>query len=225
MKKLLKCVAALTAAALTATAAQATIISSGSNNPLNFSWSHTVTGTDNLQHTMTGNGSLSVSGFSSASLTVNITLNNTSTIGGQGGERLTVFGFGIDPDAANASFSDPGDSDGMTAASMSNFPGFQNVDVCGTGGNNCAGGGTGGIFGGASDTFSIILGRSGGGNWGTSVDIAPLALKYQTGYGSFEFSPCIGRCGGTPPNEIPLPGTLLLVGMGLAGLSLVRRRA
>ncbi len=60
------------------------------------------------------------------------------------------------------------------------IPSLAKIEVCAFGGNNCAGGGNGGIYGaGGSDTFSILL----GGTWGTSVDIAPIGFKYQIARG------------------------------------------
>ncbi len=83
---------------------------------------------------------------------------------------------------------------------------------------NCAGGANGGILGGASDTFSVTL----AGTWLSSVDIAPIGFKYQTGYGSFEFTGTPGPSGG--PTPVPEPVTLSLFGLGLAGLGLLSRR-
>ena len=197
------------------TASHATIISSSTNNPLNFSWSKTVLGNDGL-HTLTGNGSMTLSGFNSSLLTVNLTLSNTSAIGGQGGERLTSFGFGIDPNASSVGFSDATDGGMINAVLGQTFPSIQAIDICAIGGKNCAGGSNGGIFAGASDTFSVLL----GGTWGSSVNVDPIGMKYQTGYGSFEFTT---GGGGTPVPE-PTSTALVGLGLGLFGLAFLRRR-
>lgn len=196
---------------LASQAADALVLSSGATTDT-FSWSYD-TGTSVL----TGNGSITADGFGTNTLSLLITLNNTSLIGGSGGERLVGFGFGIDPNAASVTFSDTPDG-GMRAASfvtngalVSNVPG---VEVCAWGGSNCSGGSNGGIWAGRSDSFTVALGSAG---WGSSVTIDPIGLRYQTGYGSFTFS--------TPGNSVPEPGPTALMTLGLLGFWLRRRLA
>ncbi len=166
-------------------AAQATLVSAGLNDPLNFTWSYN-TGSSLL----TGYGSMTISGFNTSQLTVLTSLTNTSALGGHGGERLVSFGFGIDPNATGVSFSDAHDG-GMIGAvrntgGNTSIPSLHSViEICAYGGPNCSGGGNGGIYGaGGSDSFTLLL----AGTWGSSVNIDPIGFKYQTGYGSFEFT-------------------------------------
>jgi len=198
-------------------AAQAVVISSATNNPYAFNWSF-----NSAAGVLSGTGSMTLSGFNSSSLTVAITLNNTSALSSN---RLTSFGFGIDPNATSISFSDPqGNDGGMTGATLDNIPSLNAIEVCAWGGQNCSGGANGGINGGASDSFSVIL----GGNWGNQVDIAPIGFKYQTGSGSFEFTTAsstttTSTSGGNLVPE-PLSATLVGLGLAIAGLTTARRR-
>jgi hypothetical protein len=205
--------AATTMLAAFGTPSHAVLISATTNNPYFFSWSFD-TGTSLL----TGSGLMTLAGFNSNTLAVTVTLNNTSQITGQGGERLVGFAFGIDPNASWIGFSDANDG-GLWSASWANGALAANVpgvEICAYGGSNCSGGSNGGIYAGNNDTFTILL----GGNWGSQVNIDPIGLRYQTGYGSFTF-PSTSSSG-----QVPEPASAGLAGLGLAliGVSLWRRR-
>jgi hypothetical protein len=194
----------------------ATVISSGSSNPLGFTWSYS-----SAAGALTGSGSLTLSGFNTSTLTMDVILNNTSLLSSN---RLTSFGFGINPNATGVTFSDASDA-GMVNASMSSIPSLATIEVCAFGGPNCSGGGNGGILGGGSDAFRILL----SGAWGSSVDIAPIGFKYQTGSGSFEFttSSSSGSTSGglsSSGTSVPEPGVLALLSVGLLGQALLIRQ-
>ena len=206
---------------LFSSASHAVLISSAVNNPYSFSWAY-----DTGSSLLTGNGVLTLSGFNSSLLTVGVTLNNTSVNGGQGGDRLTSFGFGIDPNATGVTFVDVADG-GLVAAGWATAPltNIQGVEICAWGGVNCAGGSNGGIFAGASDSFSLLL----NGSWGSSVNIDPIGLRYQTGCGSFTFSFTSTSGGETStctPTKVSEPSAtgLLSLGLGLLAFGFIRRR-
>lgn len=174
------------------------------------------------------NGTVQVlGGFGTGSLTLQFVVDNDSTLNGGGAivpgslVRLTAFGFNITPNATGVSFSDVVDG-GLVDAYIPgpgnpNLP-SQPVEICAFAGPNCAGGGGGGIVAGGTDTFSLIL----AGTWGDTITLDFLAVKFQTDNGSFEFGCTNSECG--PPVQVPEPHTLALLGLGLIGLALGRRR-
>ena len=184
---------------------------------LSFSWSYAGGG-----YNLTGVGSMTATDLQPGSLTLDISLTNNSVAPSGINARLTAFGFGIDPNATGVTFSDNSDG-GMVNAVLDNIPSLKTVEVCAFGGVNCPGGSNGGIFAnGASDTFSLKL----TGDFTNGATIDPVGYKYQTNYGSYEFScsatDTTGQCGGG--RTVPEPGSLALLGVIVAAYGTVRRR-
>jgi hypothetical protein len=160
---------------------------------------------------------MTVTGFGTNSLSIEITLNNTSPNTGVGGDRLTAFAFGIDPNATSVTFSDTGDG-GMTNAGFVTTGAMpSNVQWCR---NLCLG---------WPELQRRIerrhicrteryLHAAAGRHMGTQVNIDPIGLRYQTGNGSFTFPAGNGT-------SVPEPGSLALLGLGIFGAGLARRRA
>ncbi|MES2104120.1 MAG: cistern family PEP-CTERM protein [Pseudomonadota bacterium] len=197
--------------------------------PVAFAFSK-VTGT--AAGTVGLSGTLDITALTAHSATIAITLNNLST---DASDRLTAFGFGIDPNVTAVTFSDANDQ-GMVNASLANIPSLANIEVCAFGGNNCSGGGNGGILFGGSDSFVLTL----TGTFGNQITFDPLGAKFQTRADSFEFScsgaacfppvactgPDCGGGGGSAGDPLPLPepASLALFGLGLLGLGMAYRR-
>ncbi len=119
-------------------------------------------------------GEVTIETLTPTNVEITVTIENLSAPnGGNGDPRLTSFGLQID-DATGVN-SATGGSALDNAYFNSNFPGFGDVNVCGSSGNNCAGGGSGGIDVGFFDTFTLNV----DGNFGDTIELLDFALKVQ----------------------------------------------
>jgi PEP-CTERM motif len=174
-------------------------------------------GPDTLQATAI----VSIFDISNGTVLIDVDLSNDSSPGGQA-NRIVSFGFGVEPNALLGSIIDlsGSDTDALTGFDQSNFPGFQLVEFCATSGNNCAGGGSGGLLSGQQDLFRFSL--SNGFVAGGTIDLSQFAFKFQGGAASYEKPGTPDGGGGT--TQVPAPGTLVLLGTGLAGLAVAGRK-
>lgn len=198
-------------------------------NSANFNWSFA-----SAAGTLSGTGNFLVTGWGSNQLDMQLTLNNSSTLASN---RLTSFGFGIDPNVSSVGFADDGDGGMIDAIKSSggntDIPSLTGIEVCAWGGQNCSGGGNGGIDGLSSDIFHLLLNSAT--TWGNTISIDPIGFKYQTGQGSFEFttgsssstSSSTSSTSGPSSGQIPEPSSsgLVFLGLGLLTASFWARRS
>lgn len=174
---------------------------------------------------LTSQASVLVTSFQARSISLSITLTNTTDATLFSGSRVSAIGFDPSVPLAGAS------SSGLFANAVTGnaFPnGFGPVGVCAIQNrNNCKGGANGGVGLGQSGTMLLTLDFAAP---VASVDLSNFGVRYQ-GVDSTRLglsgASGTGRPGGGPVPGIPEPGAGLVfaLGMTLAGAALRSRRA
>lgn len=159
-------------------------------------------------------------------------LTNTSNAALQPSSEVTAFGFNTNPNpdtAASSITSTAADADDqLTKISTGSISNGTSVEICGTGGPNCAGGGSSGPDVGETSGGQFILAFMGG-DPGT-VTLTNATVRYQStglnGSGSAIGTPTSNPPPPPPPPGVPEPATwaMMLFGFGAVGYSLRRRR-
>lgn len=195
---------------------QVTIGTADINQSFNVDWS-TSAGAGNPQ--LTASSVWTILGFNSSSLTLKITLTNTTTDTATFKSAITGFGAGMTPNATGT-FAASGQGSIFKNISpgkgpQQTFPGgFKNIDLC-VSSAGCSGGSfQGGLHAGVTDIMTVILSAAFGTTPETALAFFPI--KFQTSAGSFEPAGQV--------STVPLPTTLPLLAVALAGLVMLGKK-
>jgi hypothetical protein len=208
------------AVAMSSTAALAdavTFDSAGDTVTLNYNGTAdgtTITG-------LTGSTTLTLTSITGTSY--NFTYSVTNTTSDPVDSRIASFGFNTTPEISGATST--GTYDSALIGGQVPSP-FNTVDVCfkAGGSNSCSG--SGGVLDGQTGSGTLTLSFA---TAPTSLTLSDFFLRYQSITGAGNVTSATGSgtissstsTGGTP---VPEPGMLGLLGLGLIGVALMRRR-
>ncbi|SFC10504.1 PEP-CTERM protein-sorting domain-containing protein [Polaromonas sp. OV174] len=193
---------------------------------------HNVNDTGSILYSTTQDGAtlsatmqFTLSAISNNSATFALTVSNNSS--GPGANQLMSFGV----DTVSPTLTGASATGSWEAGINKTLPTFQTVDLCIWRSNGCPGGAVGdGLAEGLSDMFSLVLTTAGNFLQPDGISFtSPYGVKFQnvgTAGSAAEFAGCIAGTAGCGPTtrQLPEPASIALVGLGLLGVALGRRR-
>jgi hypothetical protein len=215
------------AAALIGVEAQASFVFLAVNDTQVINYHEVFNGANlsaTVQYTLTALG-----GQSPNTASFHIVAINSTTAGQPGTNRMTSFGVGVLMPGLTSI--DLNSSLNWTATFGPTVPGFDRVGLCVFAGATCGGSSSGGLAEGSdSVAFDIAVHLSQIPAPGGITFESPFVIQFQDAGmngASVEFEGCAASdatCQGTPPQDIPEPGGLVLVGIAMLGSIAATRR-
>jgi len=157
-------------------------------------------------------------------LVFGVSVDNTSS--GAISSRISGFGFDTNPEVTGGLSTSTIFTNVLTSENLPN--GVGNIDVCVTA-NNCTGGGGNGVLP-ADPAHNFVLTLNFTDVTAAGVDFSNFVIRYQSISGTTFGNSGTGR--GTPgggtlfdvPPPVPEPTSMVLLGLGMIGAGIARRR-
>lgn len=146
------------------------------------------------------------------------TLTNTSNAADEASSTATAFGFNTDP---NPDVGDSSATGSFTNVSSGSISGGTHVEICATGGPNCAGAANNGdMIGGGSFSGDLDIAF---GSLPDTLTLSQPIVRFQS-TGANGTGSDIGTPNGAPPLPEPATWAMMMVGFGATGVAMRRSR-